>query len=125
MMYHGINTPRRRRRYSAEFKDQLIQACKQPGVSNAAMALRYQLNANQVRIWIRAYEQLTIQAAQATPVTSVPEFIPSHLSAPTAATVTPDIVIEIRRGAANVTVRWPQAAAAECASLLAGHIKYL
>ena len=118
MMEDGINTPRRRRRHSAEFKAQVIQACKQPGVSIAATALRYQLNANQVRIWIRTHEQLTIQSAQATPVTSVPEFIPIPLPAPSAATVTPDIVIEIKRGAANVTVRWPQAAAAECASWL-------
>ncbi|MBR7780409.1 transposase, partial [Undibacterium sp. BYS50W] len=50
MMDDGNNTPRRRRRHSAEFKAQVIQACKQPGVSIAATALRYQLNANQVRI---------------------------------------------------------------------------
>lgn len=48
MMDDGITTPRRRRRHSAEFKAQVIQACKQPGVSIAATALRYQLNANQV-----------------------------------------------------------------------------
>ena len=73
---------------------------------------------NSLRIWIRAHEQLTIQSAQATPVTSVTEFISVPLSAPSAATMTPDIVIKIKRGAANVSVRWPQAAAAECASQL-------
>ncbi|MCU6433912.1 transposase [Undibacterium sp. Jales W-56] len=101
-MDDGINTPRRRRRHSAEFK---AQACKQPGVSIAATALRYQLNANQVRIWIRAHEQLAIRSTQITPVNPIPEFIPIQLPAPTTASVTPDIVIEIKRGAANVTVR--------------------
>jgi len=118
MMDDGINTPRRRRRHSAEFKAQVIQACKQPGVSIAATALRYQLNADQVRIWIKAHEQLTIPSMQIAPITTVPEFIPIPLPAPTAVTATPDIVIEIRRGAAHVTVRWPQAAAAECAGWL-------
>jgi transposase-like protein len=116
MMDDGINRPKRRR-HSAEFKAQVIQACKQPGVSIAATAMRYQLNANQVRIWIRAHDQLAIEPMQIAPVTPVPEFIPIQLPAPTTASVTPDIVIEIRRGAANVTVRWPQAAA-ECASWL-------
>ncbi len=117
-MDDGINTPRRRRRHSAEFKAQVIQACKQPGVSIAATALRYQLNANQVRIWIRAHDQLAIEPKQIAQTAPVPEFIPIQLPAPTKVSATPDIVIEIRRGAANVTVRWPSSAAAECAGWL-------
>jgi transposase len=117
-MDDGINTPRRRRRHSAEFKAQVIQACKQPGVSIAATALRYQLNANQVRIWIRAHDQLAIEPKQIAPTAAIPEFIPIQLPAPTKVSATPDIVIEIRRGAANMTVRWPSSAAAECAGWL-------
>ena len=113
-MDDGINRPKRRR-HSAEFKAQVIQACKQPGVSIAATAMRYQLNANQVRIWIRAHDRLAIEPMQIAPV---PEFIPIQLPAPTKVSATPDIVIEIRRGAANVTVRWPSSAATECASWL-------
>ncbi|WP_423004572.1 transposase [Undibacterium sp. Ji83W] len=118
MIDDGINTPRRRRRQSTEFKAQVIQACKQPSVSIAVTALRYQLNANLVRIWIRAHDQLAIKSTQTAPVTPVPEFIPIQLPAPTMVSTTPDIVIEIRPGAANVTVRWPHAAAAECANWL-------
>ena len=114
MMDDGINTPRRRRRHSAEFKAQVIQACKQPGASIAATALRHQLNANQVRILIKAHEQLAIASAQIAPTATVPEFIPIPLPAPTAVAATPDIVIEIRRGAAHVTVRWPQSPPAGC-----------
>ncbi|MBR7784046.1 transposase [Undibacterium luofuense] len=118
MMDDEINTPRRRRRHSAEFKAQVIQACKQPGISIAATVLRYQLNANQVRIWMKAHEQLAIPSTPIAPITKTPEFIPIPLPAPTAVTATPDIVIDIRRGAAHVTVRLPQAAAAECAGWL-------
>ena len=112
-----INRPKRRR-HSAEFKAQVIQACKQPGVSIAATAMRYQLNANQVRIWIRAHDQLAMERMQIAPVAQVPEFIPIQLPAPTKVDATPDIVIEIKRGAANVTVRWPGVAAADCAQWL-------
>ena len=117
-MDDGIDTPRRRRRHSAEFKAQVIQACKQPGVSIAATALRYQLNANQVRIWIKAHDQLATEPKQVASAAPVPGFIPIQLPAPANVSATPDIVIEIRRGAANVTVRWPHACAAECAGWL-------
>jgi len=49
--------PQRLRRYSAEFKAQVIKASQQPGVSTAAIALRYRLNANMVRTWLTAYER--------------------------------------------------------------------
>lgn len=116
-MDDGNNRPKRRR-HSAEFKAQVIQACKQPGVSIAATAMRYQLNANQVRIWIRAHDQLAIESKRIAPIAPVPEFIPIQLPAPTKVSDTPDIVIEIKRGAANVTVRWPSSAAVECAGWL-------
>jgi len=38
-----------RRRHSAEFKAEAIKACLQPGVSTAAVALHYRLNANMLR----------------------------------------------------------------------------
>ncbi|MEO6292777.1 MAG: transposase [Burkholderiaceae bacterium] len=43
---------RRRGRYSDEFKGQVMAACKQPGVSTAAVALANGLNANLLRRWI-------------------------------------------------------------------------
>jgi transposase-like protein len=43
---------RRRGRYSNEFKRNAIDACKQPGVSTAAVALANGLNANLLRRWI-------------------------------------------------------------------------
>ena len=43
---------RRRRRFSPEFKREVVQACQQPGMSLSGVALRYGLNANMVRKWV-------------------------------------------------------------------------
>jgi hypothetical protein len=44
---------RKRRTYSAEFKQQIVQACKAPDVSIASVALQHGLNTNLVSKWIR------------------------------------------------------------------------
>ena len=43
---------RRRGRYTDEFKAQIIAACRQPGVSTAAVALANGINDNLLRRWI-------------------------------------------------------------------------
>ncbi|WP_193789185.1 transposase, partial [Paraburkholderia atlantica] len=47
---------RRRRRYSVEFKAQVVAACRRPGVSLAAIALDHWLNANLLRRWVEQAE---------------------------------------------------------------------
>ena len=42
-----------RRTYSAEFKQQIVQACKASEVSIASVALQHGLNTNLVSKWIR------------------------------------------------------------------------
>jgi transposase len=49
--------PVRRRRHSQTFKAEAVAACRQPGVSIAAVALRYQLNANLLRRWLMQQEE--------------------------------------------------------------------
>ena len=44
-----VQGPRRRRTHSPAFKAHVLQACSQPGVSIAAVALSNGLNANLVR----------------------------------------------------------------------------
>ena len=114
----------RRRRHTAEFKAQAVNACIQPGISIAAVALHYRLNANLLRRWVAVQEELDVaaQARQAMTV-SPPEFIPLQLPNPASAPAMQDIVIEVRRGAALVTVRWPGSAAAHCASWLQGWLR--
>lgn len=115
--------PTRRRRHSAEFKQKVIQACRQPDVSIAAVALHYRLNANLVRRWVAAREERDTAAVREPVVLPSAEFIPLTLTAPPAPTASQDIVIEVRRGAAIVTVRWPHAAAGECARWLQGWLR--
>jgi transposase len=44
-----------RRRYDKQAKRELVQACLEPGVSVARMALEHGLNANLLRKWITQY----------------------------------------------------------------------
>ena len=114
----------RRRRHSAEFKAEAVSACMQPGISIAAVALHYRLNANLLRRWVSDRDELgaAAQARQAMAV-SLAEFVPLQLPAPASVPAVQDIVIEVRRGAALVTVRWPGSAAADCASWLQGWLR--
>lgn len=96
----------------------------QPGVSIAAVALHYRLNANLLRRWVAAQEERDA-AAQAREAMILPsaEFVPLQLGSAQAAVEAQDIVIEVRRGAATVTLRWPRSAAADCASWLHGWLR--
>jgi len=118
--------PVRRRRHSAAFKAEAVRACMHPGVSIAAVALHYRLNANLLRRWVTDHEpqqsDAIIPSDKPMPIKQA-EFVPLQLDLPDTAASTPDIVIEIRRGAAMVTVRWPASAAAECATWLQGWLR--
>ena len=118
--------PVRRRRHSAAFKAEAVRACRHPGVSIAAVALHYRLNANLLRRWVADHEleqpDAGIPADQPMPIKQA-EFVPLQLNLGDTAADTPDIIIEIRRGAAMVTVRWPASAAAECATWLQGWLR--
>ncbi|RQQ05294.1 transposase [Burkholderia stagnalis] len=116
--------PTRRRRHSKEFKEAVIRAAMQPNVSIAAVALHYRLNANLLRRWVVAREEQDA-ASEARQSLSMPpaEFIPLQLEAPGAAAAPTEIQIEVRRGAATVTVRWPLCAAADCAAWLQGWLR--
>ena len=121
---NGRTAGRRRRTHSAEFKAQVVAACGQPGMSMAAVALEYRLNANLLRRWVveaeRARAAGLIQpsnVAQAPRITSKAAFVPVELGRPALAT-SQEIVIELRRGATLVKVSWPVEAAAACNSWL-------
>lgn len=123
-----------RRVHGAEFKAQVLQECRQPGASAAAVALAHGLNVNLVRKWLvgRGLKRTGLvaprQAAAAVPSM---QFVPVELTA--AAVVEPAAVdaaakrrsvleepihIELRRGGAQLTVRWPSSQAQACAAWL-------
>jgi transposase-like protein len=115
---------RRRRTHSTEFKAKVVAGCRKPGVSIAAVALDYRLNANLVRRWVVADERTPsakpIETAMASPAPITVEnraFIPIQMER-SAVTPPQEISIELRRGATIVKVGWPLLAAADCAAWL-------
>ncbi len=102
--------PRKRRRYTAEFKARVVAACQQPDASVAGVARDHGLNTNLVHKWIR-----TTQQPQ--PSTS-PSFIPITLPTPPDQKMNQSpadsIRIEIPRAGGNVVVSWPVAQADRC-----------
>lgn len=105
--------PRQRRRFSPEFKAQVLAECAEPGNSVAGVALCHGLNANLVHKWRRLAERHARGDESAAP------FVPLMLAPPQRATARPaDIRIEIQRGASSMVVNWPVDAAGECAAWL-------
>lgn len=102
------------RRHGAEFKAQVIRACRQPGVSVAAVALANGLNANMLRRWVA-------EAARVGPVVASgqPGFVAVQLSTTPAPPLQPaDIHIELTRGPTKIVMRWPACLAGDCTTWL-------
>lgn len=56
-------------RYDPEAKRELVEACLQPGVSVARMALEHGINANLLRKWINQYREHGSSVLPSTPAT--------------------------------------------------------
>lgn len=122
-------TGRSRRRYSDEFKSQVIAACRQPGVSMASVALANGLNANLLRRWVvefdsPALEPVRREAPQPTPERAV-QVPAAFVQLPVArdSVLTSDIRIEIWNGNNTVAVTWPTSEAPACAAWLVEWLK--
>ena len=107
-----------RRKHSKEFRAEVIQACREPGASVAAIALRSGLNANVVYRWLREDAGVDVDAgSRAVMGGRLGEFLAVQLPPPAAAQSTV-IRLELRRGASTVTVSWPLQGAGQCAAWL-------
>jgi transposase len=104
--------PRSRRRHGAELKKIVLAECAEPGASVASVALKHGLNTNLVHKWRR----LALAAQPAVTAVASAQFVPIPLPQPQPAPAREDIRVELRRGSSTVTVTWPVAAAAECAT---------
>ena len=101
---------RTHRRHAPEFKAQVIEACLQPGVSVAGVALANGLNANYVRRWVREHREQavgreiegSVTASSTTPMALVPVSVASPVVAEPS-----EIRIDIRRGQTTVQMAWP------------------
>ena len=69
-----------RRTYSPEYKLEVVEECRVPGVSVAAVALAHRMNANLVRRWIVQHRKGCLVRTPRAP----PTLLPVTLSAPNA-----------------------------------------
>lgn len=105
-----LNPPRARRRtYSREFKAQIVSACKQPGISVAAIARMHDMNDNMVHRWLREAEQSgadlgpTVPPSESLSVVPAPAFVPARPS-----TLSQDgIHLELIRNDLTLRIDWP------------------
>ncbi|MBK9243254.1 MAG: transposase [Burkholderiales bacterium] len=106
---------RKRQRYSAEFRQQVLSECARPGASMAAVALAHGLNANLVQKRRRQAHgddrDRPLPAARFVPV-AVAAAEPADAMSPAA------IHLDVRRGAVHARIRWPVSAAGDCAAWL-------
>ena len=108
----------RRRRFSREFKAQIVAQCQEPGASVSRISLDNGLNANMVRRWIS-------EAQRANKAPATPGFVPVNMPAATSALRNQSVSdkrstirIEIPRAGGAVVVEWPAEQAHQCAALL-------
>ncbi len=107
------------RRHSAQLKEQVLQACSEPGASVAVIARLHGLNANVVHRWRALQREMSKQAIEPALALPTPGFVAVAVQSEAAASCAPaDIRIELRRGASAATVHWPVESAAACASWL-------
>jgi transposase-like protein len=110
-----------RRKHSAEFRAEILQACRQSGASVAAIALRNGLNANVIHRWRRLEGQTTevcVGNHAAVNTRANAEFVPLQLPTQTTLATPSEIRMELRRGASSVTVIWPAQCAGDCGTWL-------
>lgn len=117
-------TRRGRRRYTEEFKKQAIEACLQPGVSMASIALANGLNANLLRRWVTERQEemaggatLPAQRPLETAESTTPGLVPITVAMPETAP-SGEIKIEIHRSQTLISITWPVAQSTTCAEWL-------
>ena len=114
------STPRTYRTYMAQFKAELVDACRQPGVSIAGLARQHGMNANVLHRWLKEHQrsgrhQLAAHspAAALGATSSLAAFIPLQLPPVTPRPEAPEIKVELRKGALSMALTWPVSATAE------------
>lgn len=98
-----------RRRYSADFKAQVVGECDAVGASVAKVAMSHGINTNVVHGWRKQARE-----AGAASSASSREFVPVALpAAPMQSGAERGIDVELRRGAVTMKITWPASASAD------------
>ena len=99
------NSRKRRRRYDAALKAQIVAECGQPGASVASVAMAHGVNANIVHGWRKLARQADAAGA---PVRFVPVTVAPACREPADER---SIEVELRRGSITIKLSWPMSAA--------------
>lgn len=84
--------------YDPNAKRELIEAALRPGVSVAGLALRYGINANLLRTWIRKCPEPRVTGAHTPVVSPLPAFIPVVPAKPAAQAEMPGLAVHLPNG---------------------------
>jgi transposase-like protein len=110
---------KRRGRYSNEFKQKLIAACNEPGVSTAAIAMANGINANLLRRWISESRDTHLPQARVSQTdggsAQSPAFVRIDAKAEVDSIAASPIELQLQRGGLRITV---SGSSAECAMFL-------
>lgn len=107
-----VERSRKRRRYGAELKAQILSECDAPNASVAKVAMSHGINANIVHGW----RKLAREGTAAIDVVQR-EFVPVSVApAPDVRARDERIEVELRRGALTMKIVWPLSAAAGLAA---------
>lgn len=111
-----LEAPRKRRRFTADFKASVVEACQQPGASVGGIALEHALNANLVHKWIR-------KARRSATASDPPAFVPVPVASTATRASTPHREAEHMRLSlpslkGTVTIESPLSGAQGCRALL-------
>ena len=109
---------RRRRSYTAEFKQRLVALC-QPGVSVSEIALTHGLNANLLRRWINEYQnELPVSAVSASS-----KLVAVQVDLPAEPSISDAIEVSLHKHNTHINIRWPVNQAQACANWLSAWLK--
>ena len=109
---------KKRRTYSAEFKQQIVQACKAPDVSIASVALQHGLNTNLVSKWIRLID--VKPGSDRSPLPNKPAFIALSCSAQLDPTPTDMLTLQMTlpNSKTEIGLKWQTSEISALAELL-------
>jgi transposase len=96
----GTENSRKRRRYGAELKAQILAECDVPGASVAKVAMAHGINANIVHGWRK-------QAREAGAATVPERFVPVAIAQVAPGAGERRIEVELRPGSITVKLSWP------------------
>ena len=85
-------------RYDPRAKRELVEAALRPGVSVAGLALRYGINANLLRTWMRRQERRPKMEADREAVAPLPAFIPVVAAKAAREPALPGVVVGLPNG---------------------------